>query len=597
MKKEDWGVIIELLKNEFKNDKARIICTVLLAILEVIRAYIGILLLGKITDLFALGYSANKFILYVVVAFVIKFACVLIYKMALKYYDTRLDYTKDIETKYMNEKAMSFDYEFLEDPSVSDLRYRSFGKSYYGITGWCLVTVQSLLRGIFSIIITTVIVGPMLTQGLLKSGSIASKVLSFLTIALIVILTMINYRTGIHYTSTAKNEINKAENLYNRKQYYMEKLSDTEFQKDIRISNLQKVIAEDISNMFRALRESEYKNGSLYIMRERFGGCLMGLNCIAIYLFTGISAYMGFMSAGSVIIMASSILQFSDQMLKLGTAFGNMKSASLFARDYLDFMKLDSNNKVSKNENVFSVPAIEKIEFENVSFKYPNEDNYVLKNVSMDLDMTEKVAIVGKNGSGKTTLIKLLCGLYKDYEGRIKINGIDIRNFKKEDYWKKISCVFQDFNIFSFSVRENFGGSEDSGKICEALNKSGVNVEDIDDKVGKNIYLDGKNFSGGEKQKMAIARAIYKDADLVIMDEPTAALDPIAESEIFTGFDRLISGRGGIYISHRLSSCKFCKRIIVLNEGKVVQQGTHHQLLLQEGDYKELWNSQRECYE
>ena len=215
------------------------------------------------------------------------------------------------------------------------------------------------------------------------------------------------------------------------------------------------------------------------------------------------------------------------------------------------------------------------------------------------------MAIVGRNGSGKTTFIKLLCRLYDVTEGCIKLNGIDIRKYNYEEYCALFAVVFQDFSIFAFPLGENIAGSAgvDEERALDALERAGFGdrLKTLDrglrTYVGKEFSGEGVSFSGGEKQKMAIARAIYKDAPFVIMDEPTAALDPVAECDVYAGFDRMVGEKTALYISHRLASCRFCQDILVFDKGKVVQRGSHEELEAQEGLYRELWNAQAGYYQ
>ena len=251
-----------------------------------------------------------------------------------------------------------------------------------------------------------------------------------------------------------------------------------------------------------------------------------------------------------------------------------------------------------RQDNRFSV------EFINVSFKYPGADTYVIKDLNLKFVIGEKMAIVGKNGSGKTTFVKLLCRLYDVTEGCIKVNDVDIRKYDYKDYCALFSVVFQDFHMFAFPVGENIAaGSEvDEELAVDAMKKAGLGerLSTLSDGlrtcIGKDYDENGVSFSGGEKQKLAIARAIYKDAPFVIMDEPTAALDPEAEAEVFEGFDKMVGKKTAIYISHRLASCKFCEDILVFDQGKVVQHGSHEELEKQEGLYRQLWNAQAQYY-
>lgn len=214
------------------------------------------------------------------------------------------------------------------------------------------------------------------------------------------------------------------------------------------------------------------------------------------------------------------------------------------------------------------------------------------------------MAIVGKNGSGKTTFVKLLCRLYDVTDGCIKVNGIDIRKYDYKEYCNLFAVVFQDFQIFAFPVGENVaaGSNVDEALVIDAMNKAGLGERlerlerGLSTCVGKDYDEEGVSFSGGEKQKLAIARAVYKDASFVIMDEPTAALDPEAEAEIFERFDKMVGKKTAIYISHRLASCRFCEDILVFDDGKVVQHGSHDELEKQDGLYRQLWNAQAQYY-
>ena len=250
------------------------------------------------------------------------------------------------------------------------------------------------------------------------------------------------------------------------------------------------------------------------------------------------------------------------------------------------------------------------MEFDHVSFRYPGSEEEVLRDLNLSFDTGRKLAIVGKNGSGKTTFIKLLCRLYEPAQGCIRVNGTDIREYDADAYNDLLAVVFQDFRIFSFEVGENIAGSAepDEKRVWDALDRAGLTdraqmmERGLHTFVGKEYDESGVNFSGGERQKMAIARAIYKDAPFVIMDEPTAALDPVSEYEVYAGFDQMIggkkngSGKAALYISHRLASCRFCQDILVFDGGRVIQRGSHEQLIGEEGLYRQMWDAQAQYY-
>lgn len=246
-----------------------------------------------------------------------------------------------------------------------------------------------------------------------------------------------------------------------------------------------------------------------------------------------------------------------------------------------------------------------KIRFDHVSFRYPGSDAYALKDINLEFRVGEKMAVVGMNGSGKSTFIKLLCRLYDPTEGMITMNGIDIRRYDYQEYLSLFSVVFQDFQLFSFTLGENVAVSEDyeEEKVRDALEKAGMKefLEDHGNSLSTVLYRDfdkdGVEVSGGEAQKIALARAVCKGAPFVLLDEPTAALDPKAEYEIYRRFNELVADRTTVYISHRMSSCRFCGDITVFHEGRVVQRGSHESLMEETGGkYYELWTAQAQYY-
>ena len=228
-----------------------------------------------------------------------------------------------------------------------------------------------------------------------------------------------------------------------------------------------------------------------------------------------------------------------------------------------------------------------------------------MKNVSLKLKIGERLAIVGMNGSGKTTFIKLLCRLYDPCEGEILLNGINIKKYDYDEYMKLFSIVFQDFRLFSFSLGQNVAASVkyDNKRVEEALLNVGLEkrLKSMPDGTQTSLYKDfdekGVEISGGEAQKIALARALYRSAPIIILDEPTAALDPVSEFEIYSRFDEIVGTKTAFYISHRLSSCRFCDEIVVFNEGRIIQKGSHEELLKDKaGKYYELWYSQAKYY-
>lgn len=324
-----------------------------------------------------------------------------------------------------------------------------------------------------------------------------------------------------------------------------------------------------------------------------------------VYLFVCLKAWGGAFGIGSATQYIGAFTAMSGGLAKLLEIVGDAGINAFYLGQEFSF--LDIPNRMYQGSLTVEKRSDKnyEVEFRNVSFRYPNMETYALRNVSLKFRVGERLALVGQNGSGKTTFIKLLCRLYDPTEGEILLNGIDIRKYDYQEYMSVFSVVFQDFRLLAYSVGQNTAASAkyDREKARGCCQKAGfwerveTMPEGLDTILYKNLSEDGVEISGGEQQKLAIARAMYRDSAFLILDEPTAALDPMAEYEIYTRLNEIVEDRTAIYISHRLSSCRFCDEIIVFDEGSMVQQGTHEALLAQEhGKYCELWNAQAQYY-
>lgn len=281
------------------------------------------------------------------------------------------------------------------------------------------------------------------------------------------------------------------------------------------------------------------------------------------------------------------------------------------SRTALEIDDVNLENSTSHNlgdlYNPIPIEKTHELRFENVSFIFPGSKTKIFDKFNLTIQKGEKLALVGVNGAGKTTLVKLMCGLYKPTEGKIYLGGIDISTYKREDYFKVFSVVFQDFQVLALSIAENISccikEKIDYDRVNKCIELSGLRdrVEALKDGVNTNMLKElddeGIVFSGGQTQKLMLARCLYKESPMIILDEPTSALDALAESEIYEKYNSLISGKTSVFISHRLSSTKFCDRIIMLNNGKIIEEGTHDQLLEKKGEYSKMFNIQSSYYE
>jgi len=348
---------------------------------------------------------------------------------------------------------------------------------------------------------------------------------------------------------------------------------------------------------------TRYQSGSAFV-NSLSGGVLL----IGAYLFVVARAVAGVIPIGSVVVYAGTIHQLTSRFFDMTNSFASLVDQTNKVQSMLAFMEMETKQAVGTLPVEKRRDGEYEIEFRDVAFKYPGSEFYALKNFNLKLHIGQKLAIVGMNGSGKTTMIKLLTRLYDPTEGEITLNGIDIRKYDMREYLRIFSVVFQDFKVFSFTLADNIACGDNNGAdfdeiaATRALNRVSMTerLSAMPDGLLTHMYNDydkGVEISGGEAQKVALARALYKDAPFIVLDEPTAALDPIAEYEIYSMFNRSVAEKTAIFISHRLSSCRFCDDIAVFHEGELIQRGSHDALLQnEEGKYHELWNAQAQYY-
>ncbi len=324
-----------------------------------------------------------------------------------------------------------------------------------------------------------------------------------------------------------------------------------------------------------------------------------------VYAFVCLKAWAGAFAVGSVAQYVGAITALSGSVGTLVSTWGEFRANAVFLRQTYKFLDTPSEMYQGSLTTEKRSDRNYEIEFRDVSFRYPGAEDYALRHVSMKFRVGERLAVVGENGSGKTTFIKLLCRLYDPTEGAILLNGIDIRKYDYDEYIALFSVVFQDFQLLSFSLGQNVAAAvqynPERAKACLQKAGFGDRLAQLPDGLETKLYKDfdekGVQISGGEAQKIALARALYKDAPFVVLDEPTAALDPIAEMEVYEKFNEIVGDRTAVYISHRLSSCRFCDSIAVFDHGSIIQRGTHESLLQNEdGKYFALWNAQAQYY-
>ena len=514
----------------------------------------------------------------------------------------------------LSEKMLDMDYVSLDETHTAEL-LSTIRQNMNG-GGWGLYRVVVAYEELCSSILT-ILGGISLTVSLFVSrvpdgaGALSALnnplvVLAVITVMLAVtfIAPVLNNKSGSYYAKHADshNLGNRLFSFFGWLGYYSELAPDVRIYRQDRICNRHNHNKDDTfcsNGLFARLAW-----GPMGLFAAA-GSAVSVIFTGVVYAFVCLKALAGAFGLGSVTQYVASITKVSGGMSSFVSTLGDMRNNAPFLELTFEFLDIPNNmyqgslTVEKRNDRKYEV------EFRNVSFKYPGSENYALRNVNMKFEIGKRLAVVGMNGSGKTTFIKLLCRLYDPTEGEILLNGIDIRKYNYAEYMNIFSVVFQDFKLFSLTLGENVasGSRIDREKVIDCLNKAGFGGRLAEMPNGIDTYLytdyekDGVNVSGGEAQKIAIARALYKDSPFIILDEPTAALDPIAEAEIYGKFDEIAGDKTAIYISHRLSSCKFCDEIAVFHEGAVIQQGTHASLVADEsGKYYELWHAQAQYY-
>lgn len=493
-----------------------------------------------------------------------------------------------IQFDYMYD-CVNINYHFVQDGSILDLKLKSMGAH----PALFLPNVGKFLNYIIQF------------AGLIYIFSLFSSLFILmlaLTSLLSIILTFETRKIDFDFKNARVEEDRKLDYLYNV-------MSGYKYAKEVRLNKANSFIENKYAGILKAQTEKlkVYYRKNMKI--NMFATLITIIQTAAMYFYFSyqvaksqitIAEYTVLL--GSTTLLASILLGFFDNLAQIDET---CRYVDLF-REYKQLIETNSSIAASnrfKTKDVVFDNAV--IRFENISFVYPDTEKVILKNINIEIKKGERIGIVGINGSGKTTFIKLLTRVYDPTEGRITINGTDIKEIPYRQYISHIGVVLQDFQLFAYSVKENivFDKDYDENRLIKSIEKSGLgskvdNLENgVDTVIFRELDDDGIEFSGGEGQKLALARAIYKNADLLVLDEPTSTLDPIAEYELFSNLSDIADNKTAIFISHRLSSTKFCDRIIVISSGKISECGSHNELIGKNGVYTELFNAQAKYYD
>ena len=544
--------------------------------------------------------------LYTVVVFLLtQYGLGLFEKICRQYLDGQKELCLARTEQKITAKALELEFEKFEKTETMDaIRRTNVSSMGSGNVGDQLIVIHTLITSLLSVLYALFF----LLRLFLLSDSSRNNFFtsSFSMLALLLLCgVQLALSSRINRRSTQKKiELNQGNDHSNSvANYLVNVMLEERRADDIRIGHLDHFLDVQFGKAMEHFLP-------MYLDFARFSAITDGKNALlsllsnfAAYLVIGARALYGVLPIGDVLLYAGSVTRAMSDLqtfLATGSEFDYINS---YLSTYEDFiaqpsMAYDGTLPIEKRDD-----GQYEFAFHDVSFSYPGTNIPVLEHVTLSFAVGEKTALVGRNGAGKTTLIKLLCRLYEPTSGYITLNGIDIRKYSYKEYTQAFSVVFQDFHLFSLPLDENIAaGTEiDEAALQSSLAKVGLTnrVQQLPQGVRPRLYNNngsGVDLSGGEAQRTAIARALYKDAPFVILDEPTAALDPIAEAEIYEQFSQMTAGKTAVYISHRMSSCKFCDRIIVLDHGRIAEDGTHDTLLANHGIYANLYETQAQYY-
>lgn len=603
---EKVDVCLRLWKEVWQLDGRFVPMTAFFQILTIAGSYIGIYVSAMVLNGLASGMEMKELIyrtvFWLAVAFVLS---ILSGRIRTKCGQIKEGSWDKISIR-KNGKSMEMDWPDLESPYMNELYSRmqednNWGDGIYG----AYTRIEDFFSHVFNVLFAIGMMAPVVHQ-LWESRSMITYVYFGVLVAMIIINAFgTNYFGEKLYKIMQRWPKNEPEKVNLMWYFAIYNGITPENRKDVKLYHAKPLLKEYVIEHGKEyIKEKEQdmakESGKTEIFGSVFGAGVSGI-C---YFFLTLMAVGGSVLVGDLVryVACFERLTISIQQI-IANLLGFLQVAR---RQNSTFEFLDSEGKLyhgklpveKRRDNEY------EIEFRNVSFCYPGSSEYALKNFSLKMRIGERMALVGKNGSGKTTMIKLLCRLYDPTEGEILLNGVDVRKFDYREYMKLFSVVFQDFSMFDFSIAENVATASeyDADRIRDCLVRAGFGkrLEElergIDTYVGEQ-YEDGVKLSGGEKQKIAIARALYRDSPFILLDEPTAALDPVAEYEIYSAFNEMVGSKTAVYISHRLSSCRFCNDIVVFDKGGIVQRGSHETLMEDpEGLYYSLWTAQAQYY-
>lgn len=521
------------------------------------------------------------------------------------FYKYNVEIHNNEQEKIINH-LLELDFEQLSGGNLNQqlLKYTDCIERFDSAYSRFLWLISELVNGLTTLLVSCIFIFGIFETNIAFPRNIIEthwfEVIIFVIIMLFLfIVFFLSRKLSEKWNKFSENNLKVKKNLI----YLMDLLTEYQIGKEIRVFQSSNFIEKfATNNIIRKgfILQDKITNDSA--KSSAFIAIIGGIIGFSVYILIGLKGLMGLFSIGNLVLYTGSFMKAVNAFVKIVNSAGKVKYIINITSAYVDIMS--NTNEKYFGKATLEYP-IESIEFINVCYKYPNSYEYNLKNINFTIKCNEKIALVGKNGSGKTTLVKLLCRLYDVSSGEIRINGINIKEYSKQSIYDLFSIVFQDFTLFSLSLKDNIIGNSDYNiskfqRVVDTSDLSNLrnNMKNQEDTfLYKNLDEAGVDVSGGESQKIAFGRALYKNAPIVILDEPTSSMDPISEVTLYDNFNKMIHGKIAIYISHRLASCIFCDKVIVLKNGQIEEIGTHNDLINNgNGEYKTMWEAQAMFY-
>ncbi len=580
---------------------------------DAIVGYAGIWLAAMVVDAISQQKPLSDMLLIAAIAVAVQLICRIIYREINRWKECHFFEMNRNMQKTLLDKVMTMDYVRMENPKTQDA-YENAKRQLFGNMG-----IRSLynnfpcaLVSLLHIIIGLVLLSPIAFKPATVQGGFIGFIQSPWGLAVMLILVSGSewfkaaYLNGKQMKVWEKAQASERFILARRvtSAYWGLVAGNYRNGKDFRIYNESELILTKMDES-ADVQIKEWQKAFRQSLPYDFAFQMMNIvSRILMYGFAVIRALSGMLTPGEVIAFALYFTEVQSGISQFSDCYSMVKISPPFCKQVFDFLDIPDEKYMGTIPTEKRTDNEYEFEFRHVWFQYPGCEDYALRDINLKWKIGEKMALVGRNGCGKSTLVKLLCRLYDPTEGEITLNSIDIRKYDYADYMALFSVVFQDSHLFSFSMAENVAASTayDAERVTECVKRAGLDERlktmphGIETCLYKDFDPEGVEISGGEEQKLCLARAIYKGAPFIVLDEPTAALDPISEHDIYTKFNSIVGTRTAIYISHRLSSCRFCDEITVMENGKIAERGSHETLLQKQGVYQKLWTAQAEYY-